>query len=570
MHTRTMVWTALRRAKAQLAGWEQGRALRDVVRLFAAMLVCTLIARGASGAALAVVEPVAPRRAELVQTVTAEAVLSTDEGFDVTLPAGLTLTQMIVPAGGSVQAGAALAQFDANSVYEALAQAETELARLQLTQDRLSVQQTADGDVLAAAETRLARTRADRDTQAAQAQAEIERAQTALAQAEAACDAARAALDALRGQLAGGPGAGPNAGPGGEAGAGPAVEPNAGPIVDPGTDPGADPDATPAAGPADDLTVDPGADPVTGPAAGSGAGQSAGSDSNPAALAEAEAALAAAEAERARQAALLEQTRNAANAANETAARSVADAETARDAAARAFEDAQRETALQNRQNGIDAGETARLIAHRQAAVETLSALAQQGGTLTAPLDGTVESWALAPGGVTAGGAVVRVSPVDGRLTAVFSLPAQQAAPLNAKTPLTLLQGGTSVSAAVRAVSAPDRAGNVTVTADIPDRAGLRRTLPVTAEAELSRTVYGLVVPAEAVHTDSTGSYVLRIEKTQTVLGVRNLLARVKVTVLEQTADGVAVEGALTTMDLLAVSAARPIAPGDSVRVRQT
>lgn len=501
MHTRTTVWTALRRAKERFAGWEQGRALGDVVRLFAAMAVCTLIARGASGATLAVVDTATPRRAELVQAVTAEAVLSTDEGFDFTLPAGLTLTQILIPTGGSVQAGEALAQFDTNSVYEALAQAETELARLQLAKDRLSVQQTADGDVLAAAETRLARARADRDTQAAQMQAEVARAQAALAQAEAACGAAGAALDALRGQL----------------------------------------EADPAAMAEADL----------------------------AALAKAEAALSAAEAEQTRQTALLEQARSAANTANENAARSVADAETARAAAARAYEDAQRETALQNRQNGIDAGETARLLSRQQTAVETLSALAQQGGTLTALFDGTVESWALPPGGVTAGGAVVHVSPVDARLTAVFSLSARQAEPLNAKTPLTLLQGSTSVSAVVRAVSAPDGAGNVTVTADIRDRAGLRRTLPVTVEAELSRTVYPLVVPAEAVHTDSTGSYVLRIDKTQTVLGVRNLLLRVDVTVAEQTPDGVAVEGALSSMDILAVSAVRPIAPGDSVRVRQ-
>ena len=523
MHTRTTVWTSLRRAKAWFAEWEQGRALRDVVRLFAAMLVCTLIARGASGATLAVVDTATPRRAELVQAVTAEAVLSTDEGLDFTLPAGLTLTQIMIPTGGSVQAGEALAQFDADSVYEALAQAETELARLQLAKDRLSVQQTADGDALAAAETRLARACADRDTQAAQMQAEIDRAQEALAQAEAACDAARAVLDALRGQA----------------------------------------DAAPTT-PAETGIVPSEAD------AALAESETPPAEADQAALAEAEAALAAAEAERARQAALLEQARSAADAANDSAARSVADAQTARDAAARAYEDAQRETALQNRQNGIDAGETVRLLSRQQTAVETLSALAQQGGTLTALFDGTVESWALSPGSVTAGGAVVHISPVDARLTAVFSLPARQAEQLNAKTPLTLLQGSTSVSAVVRAVSAPDEAGNVTVTADIPDCAGLRRTLPVTIEAELSRTAYPLVVPAEAVHTDSTGSYVLRIDKTQTVLGIRNLLARVEVTVVEQTPDGVAVEAALSSMDILAVSAGRSIAPGDSVRVRQT
>ena len=108
------------------------------------------------------------------------------------------------------------------------------------------------------------------------------------------------------------------------------------------------------------------------------------------------------------------------------------------------------------------------------------------------------------------------------------------------------------------------------MTADLPEGAGLRRTFPATAEAELSRMVYELVVPAEAVHTDTDGSYVLCIDKTQTVLGVRNLLRRVEVTVLEQTAESAAVEGALSATDILAVSAGRPIRPGDSVRVRQT
>ena len=314
MHTRTTVWTALRRAKARFAGWEQGRALRDVVRLFAAMVVCTLIARGASGATLAVVDTATPRRAELVQAVTAEAVLSTDDGFDLTLPAGLTLTQILIPAGGIVQAGEALARFDADTVYEALAQAETELARLQLAQDRLSVQQTADGDALAAAETRLARALADRDTQAAQTQAEIVRAQKALAQAEAACDAAQVALDALRGQ--------PDADSVAPAGAGATLGETTSDEITPDEIPSAE--APPVEATSAETT--PGEVTPAEPTPNEPLPAEAGS----AALAEAETALAAAEAERDRQAVLLEQARSAADAANENAARSVADAGTAR------------------------------------------------------------------------------------------------------------------------------------------------------------------------------------------------------------------------------------------------
>lgn len=493
MHTRKTAWSVLRSARERFAAWEQGRALRDVARLFAAMALCTLIARGASGATLAVVDTATPRRAELIRTASAQAALSTDEGTDITLPAGLTMTQIMTPTGGGVQAGEPLARFEPAAVDEALAEAQTELARLRLAYDRLSAQQTADGAALSGADTQLARARADRDTQTAQAQADVARAQTALEQAAAARDGAAAALTALQEQ------------------------------------PDADAEA----------------------------------------VQKAEAALADAEAACAQQAALLEQAQNAASAASVAAARNVADAETARDAAARAYEEAKRDASLQNRQNGIDAQETARSIARCQAKAEALAALSAQDGVLTAQFAGTVEGWLLEPGAETTGGAVVRISPPNARLTASFTLRARQADQLTEKTALTLRQSGVSIPAVLCAVSAPDGDGNVTVTADIPDGSGLRRSLPAELEAELSRTVHSLVVPVGAVYTDSAGSYVLRVDQTQTVLGVRNVVTRVDVTVVEQNSESAAVEGALSATDVLAVGGARPLRPGDSVRVRQ-
>ncbi|MFQ8832192.1 MAG: hypothetical protein ACLR7U_04475 [Ruthenibacterium lactatiformans] len=62
--------------------------------------------------------------------------------------------------------------------------------------------------------------------------------------------------------------------------------------------------------------------------------------------------------------------------------------------------------------------------------------------------------------------------------------------------------------------------------------------------------------------------YVLRVEQTHH-LGLRNVLSRVDVTVLEQSASGVAVEGPLSPQDVLVKSSARPVAAGDSVRVEQ-
>ncbi|MFR5630873.1 MAG: hypothetical protein ACLTLX_14440, partial [Ruthenibacterium lactatiformans] len=164
---------------------------------------------------------------------------------------------------------------------------------------------------------------------------------------------------------------------------------------------------------------------------------------------------------------------------------------------------------------------------------------------------------------------VAALAPTDAGMTTTFTLDSGKAEKLAVGAALTLRQGGTAVSTTVRAISVPDENGRVTVTADVPADAGLRKTQPVTASAELSRTTYEMVLPPEAVRMDNKGSYVLRVEQTQTILGLRNVLSRVDVTVLEQSASGVAVEGPLSPQDVLVKSSARPVAAGDSVRVEQ-
>ena len=175
----------------------------------------------------------------------------------------------------------------------------------------------------------------------------------------------------------------------------------------------------------------------------------------------------------------------------------------------------------------------------------------------------------LEPGGTVTEAPVAALAPADAGMTATFTLDSGKAEKLAVGAALTLRQGGTAVSTTVRAISAPDENGRVTVTADVPADAGLRKTQPVTASAELSRTTYEMVLPPEAVRMDNKGSYVLRVEQTQTILGLRNVLSRVDVTVLEQSASGVAVEGPLSPQDVLVKSSARPVAAGDSVRVEQ-
>ncbi|WP_192960004.1 hypothetical protein, partial [Ruthenibacterium lactatiformans] len=260
---------------------------------------------------------------------------------------------------------------------------------------------------------------------------------------------------------------------------------------------------------------------------------------------------------------------SAADTAGENAARALADAQAALDTAAKAYEKSKQETEFQNRQNNLDAQTAALDIEKQQAVVDALAALAENGGVLKAGSAGTVETLTLEPGGTVTEAPVAALAPADAGMTATFTLDSGKAEKLAVGAALTLRQGGTAVSTTVRAISAPDENGRVTVTADVPADAGLRKTQPVTASAELSRTIYEMVLPPEAVRMDNKGSYVLRVEQTQTILGLRNVLSRVDVTVLEQSASGVAVEGPLSPQDVLVKSSARPVAAGDSVRVEQ-
>ena len=467
MHIKEKV-TGLWARRPRLSG-TQGRALKGVAQFFAAMLVCTLIARGTAGATLAVVQTASPRRGELVQGLTADAALSAGEVQNVKAPAGLVLEKYFVPAGGRVEADTPLAQFDPDGVKDALARAKTELARLRLQREKLLAGDTADTSSLSSASTQRDRAQADYNAQKAQNDAAVAAARNDADTAQSALDAANAALAELRAQ----------------------------------TDPPASEEAS------------------------------------------------------------------AADTAGENAARALADAQAALDTAAKAYEKSKQETEFQNRQNNLDAQTAALDIEKQQAVVDALAALAENDGVLKAGSAGTVETLTLEPGGTVTEAPVAALAPADAGMTATFTLDSGKAEKLAVGAALTLRQGGTAVSTTVRAISVPDENGRVTVTADVPADAGLRKTQPVTASAELSRTTYEMVLPPEAVRMDNKGSYVLRVEQTQTILGLRNVLSRVDVTVLEQSASGVAVEGPLSPQDVLVKSSARPVAAGDSVRVEQ-
>ena len=108
----------------------QRSALVRTVRFFAAMLVLTLVARGASGASLPVVTTAVPSRGTVVQSVTAQGSLAAQPGGVLTAPEGLTVSRVLVQVGQTVAEGDAVAELDEASVSRALDEAKAEAAQL--------------------------------------------------------------------------------------------------------------------------------------------------------------------------------------------------------------------------------------------------------------------------------------------------------------------------------------------------------------------------------------------------------------------------------------------------------
>lgn len=119
---------------------------------------------------------------------------------NVKAPAGLVLEKYFVPAGGRVEADTPLAQFDPDGVKDALARANTELARLRLQREKLLAGDTADTSSLSSASTQRDRAQADYNAQKAQNDAAVAAARNDADTAQSALDAANAALAELRAQ----------------------------------------------------------------------------------------------------------------------------------------------------------------------------------------------------------------------------------------------------------------------------------------------------------------------------------------------------------------------------------
>ena len=81
---------------------------------------------------------------------------------------------------------------------------------------------------------------------------------------------------------------------------------------------------------------------------------------------------------------------------------------------------------------------------------------------------------------------------------------------------------------------------------------------------------FDLVIPDTAVHTDSSGSYVLVVESMRDRLGSQYAARRAQVEILASDDHACAVRGALNSGDWVVINTDSPIADGDQVKLKQT
>lgn len=500
-------------------GAGQLASLGHAARFFGALLVLTLAARGTAGAAMPKVSTAAPHTAALTETIDAAGTVAVQAGKPLQLPAGLLVAEVCVEAGAQVAAGVPLARVDTEQLALAIRQAEAELARMRVSYAQGMEPAEADDYAVRQSQERLTEAYADSEEIWDEGEESVRRAQEDL-------NAAREALDAARADP---------------------PQPPAKPAPAPTPETASPETSTPE-------TAGPTAEELYAQQYAAYEQARSAYDSR---VAAAEAGLAAAEA-------ALEQAKKNAETANEAAHDRALSIERERNSAIHSYEQALEAAQKAAAANQAAAGVTAAGIAAKEAELARLRALEQSGGAVLAPYSGTVTALDLAPGGATpAVGGLLAGLDTDAVLT--FTLPKAQAEWVKAGMPVTVRQGQRTLETTVHSVGVPAEDGSVQAAVTLPADGGWQ-----AGGASIRLTVnlgaYPLCLPAAAVRSDGSGSFVYKIETKDTVLGQQNVLVRIPVNV-EASGDGMAaVSGALASTDAVVTGADRPLAAGARVR----
>lgn len=162
----------------------QRRAGKNLLRFFALILLLTLVVRGTAGASLPRVTVAAATRGEIVEKISGQGIVSADGTQTLLAPDDLTLKEVLVGAGQTVQPGDPIARFDTAEVADKLARQTAALKEMRLKLQKLERGEPTDTSGVDAAKRALDRAQSDYDAARSQGEAAVASAQAALTAAE--------------------------------------------------------------------------------------------------------------------------------------------------------------------------------------------------------------------------------------------------------------------------------------------------------------------------------------------------------------------------------------------------
>lgn len=210
------------------------------------------------------------------------------------------------------------------------------------------------------------------------------------------------------------------------------------------------------------------------------------------------------------------------------------------------------------------------LIAEKQEEVNRLKEKSV-GGTITAPVDGTISSLAYVAGESTKPEEPAAVIQVDGKpMTLHFSVTTEQARKLkvgDAADPQNRWYYS-DFKATLSGIKndATDPAGKkeLTFTIDSPEVQAGQSVSLVMGEAAVR---YDMTVPNAAIREDNNGKFILIVESKATPLSNRYIARRVDVEVLASDDTRSAISGTLQGYEYVITTTSKPVKAGDQVRL---
>ncbi len=219
---------------------------------------------------------------------------------------------------------------------------------------------------------------------------------------------------------------------------------------------------------------------------------------------------------------------------------------------------------------GLDLQDLNRQIEEQKQKIEELSG--GEENQITANVSGTVQSVECTAGDTVVKDSVLCIIEVpDMGYTLSFSVTNDQAARLRVgdSASISNYYWGTEIIATLESIRVdpknPQTSKLLTFTVSGDVSAGAELTVSVGQRS----ANYDYVVPKSAIHSDTNGSYVLKVESRNSPLGNRYYVRRVSVDILAQDDNSYAVNGDLGWGDYVITASSAPLKNGDLVRLSE-